>query len=189
LSSAGNVLNLKEPNAMSKARRGRALIVLSAVALVGSLISYNAVSKRREPLPQKVVTKIPPVYSKVKTLEVVGVKVLDENTPAASVSVEIFNNSDKAVMAVDLVCGEGAITKNGLTDEENPIVVIEPYGVTTIEMTFGAMTPNTPLVISAVTYADGTEEGVEESLRAMHRLREHDRAILKKEREKARKNP
>lgn len=165
----------------------RIILLLMAVAFVGSLIAFNAVTKRREIPDQKAVTSIPPVYSKVKTLEVVGVKVLDENTPAARVSVEIFNNSEKAVMAVDLVCGEGAITKNGLTDEENPIVVIEPYGVTTIEMNFGAMTPNAPLVVSAVTYADGSEEGDEESLRVMHRVRERDKAILKKEREKARK--
>jgi hypothetical protein len=78
-------------------------------------------------------------------------------------------------MAVDLVAGEGAVTKNGLTDEDNPIVVIPPHGTTTIEMGFGAMTPGAPLVVSAVTYDDGTDEGDEKSTRAMHMVRRRDR--------------
>ena len=82
-------------------------------------------------------------------------------------------------MAIDLVCGDGAVTKNGLTDEQNPLVVVPPYGNTTIEMSFSEMSVDAPLVVSAVTYADGTEEGDEKSLRAMHKLREHDRRMMK----------
>jgi hypothetical protein len=159
----------------------RIILLIVAVAAITSVIGFGVLSKRIESQRQKVTT-IPPVYSKVKTLEVVSTKIINENTPAAGVSVEIRNNSYKSVMAVDLVCGEGAITKNGLTDEENPIVVIEPYGVTTVEMAFGAMSPNAPLVVSAVTYDDGTEEGDEESLRIMHKIRDHDRAKLQEAR-------
>jgi len=130
------------------------------------------------------VTAIPPVFSKVRNIEIVSTKVINEGTPAVGASVEVSNNSDKAVMALDLVCGDGAVTKNGLTDELNPIVVIPPYGTTTIEMSFGEMTADAPLVISAVTYADGTEEGDEKSLRAMHKVREHDRKMMQEIRAK-----
>ena len=119
---------------------------------------------------------MPSVFSKVKNLEVVRAWIEGAGTPAVSAAVEIRNNSDKAVMAVDLVCGEGGITRNGLTDEEHPVVVIQPHGTTTVEMGFGEMTFGAPLVISAVTYADGTEEGEEASLKAMHMARAHDRA-------------
>lgn len=162
----------------------RLILLLIAVVVVGSLIGSAVLSKRRESQRQEVVTTIPPVFSKVKTLEVVSTKIVYENTPGAGVSVEIRNHSDKAVMAVDLVCGEGAVTTNGLTDEENPIVVIEPYGTTSLYMNFTAMTPGAPLVVSAVTYADGTEEGDETSLRLMHKGRDRDRAIIKMERER-----
>ena len=91
-------------------------------------------------------------------------------------------------MAVDVVAGEGAITKNGLTDQEHPIVVIEPYGTTIVEMAFSAMTPGAPLVVSAVTYADGSEEGNPASLDIMHRIRAHDRAKILAEREKQRES-
>ena len=124
---------------------------------------------------QKPAREVPPVYSIVNTVTVVSVKVIDADTSVPSVSVEVRNNSDKAIMAIDLVAGEGAVTKNGLTDEDNPIVVIPPHGTTTIEMTFSAMTPGAPLVVSAVTYEDGTDEGDEKSIRAMHMVRKRDR--------------
>ena len=157
--------------------RRRIILLIAAVMAIVSVLGAGVLSQR-SPSQRKIPTTIPPVYSKVKALEIVGVKIINEDTPAAGVSIEIRNNSYKTVMAVDLVCGEGAITKNGLTDEENPIVVIEPYGTTTIEMTFGAMTFGAPLVVSAVTYNDGTEEGDQESLRIMHKIREHDKAAI-----------
>ena len=68
-------------------------------------------------------------------------------------------------MAVDVVAGESGITKNGLTDQEHPLVVIEPYGTTKMEIPIGFADPGAALVVSAVTYADGTEEGEAESLK------------------------
>ena len=85
------------------------------------------------------------------------------------------------------MCGDGAITKNGLTDEQNPLVVIEPYNTTTLEMSFSEMTSDAPLVISAVTYADGTEEGDEKSLAIMHKIRVRDRERLRSQRKE--RNP
>jgi hypothetical protein len=60
---------------------------------------------------------MPQVFSKVKKLEVVRAWIENPGTDAAGVAVEIRNNSEKDVMAVDLMCGEGGVTKNGLTDE------------------------------------------------------------------------
>lgn len=169
---------------------GRKLIlrfILAALAIgVGSYLAIVTFSKRPEPQQRKV-TSMPPVYSKIPTIEILSSKVIEEGTPGASVEIEVKNNSPKAVMAIDLVCGEGGVTRNGLTDEENPIVVIEPYGTAKLHMTFGAMTPDAPLVISAVTYEDGMEEGDAKSLELMHRVRQRDRERLRAERQKERK--
>jgi hypothetical protein len=163
--------------------------LLAAILVAASVISAGVFSaKNQEPKKQwpkePRVTSMPVVFSKVKNLEVINAWIEDPGTPAVSAAVEIRNNSDKAVMAVDLVCGEGGITKNGLTDEEHPVVVIKPHDTTTVKMTFGAMTFGAPLVVSAATYADGTEEGDEASLKSMHRVRAHDRAELKAEKER-----
>lgn len=168
---------------MSKKR----LFSIGAVALAATVIATVSFSRGSRPiLPQR--QPLPPVLSIIKNLQVVSVREVYTGTPAAGVEVEIFNNSAKPVMAVDLVAGEGAITRNGLSDEENPIVVIEPFGTTTIMMSFGEMTPGAPLVVSAVTYADGSEEGDERSLRIMHKIRERNRAVMKAKREKQKGN-
>jgi hypothetical protein len=130
---------------------------------------------------------MPLVFSKIPSLEVVKATIIDADTPAARVAVEIRNNSDRIVMAVDLVSGEGGVTKSGLSDEDNPIVVIEPHGTTTIKMGFGEMTPGAPLVVNAVTYADGMEEGDESSLKVMHSGRDHNRAVSRARKEAARR--
>jgi hypothetical protein len=127
---------------------------------------------------QKPSQTIPPIISKVTRIEVVSSRVVNEDTPGVGVELTVRNLSAKPVMAIDLVAGDGAVTKNGLTDAENPIVVIEPYGTTTLFMAFGAMTPGSPLVISAVTYGDGEEEGDKKSLEIMHKIREHDKAQI-----------
>lgn len=87
-------------------------------------------------------------------------------------------------MAFDLVCGDGSITRNGLTDDENPVVVMKPNETTTIQMDFSEMTFGAPLVVSAVTYGDGAEEGDAKSLRRMHLARKHDRAVMKAKKER-----
>jgi hypothetical protein len=168
----------------------RKWIFISAALLITALVvaADGVFSARRQqpslPQEQPRVTSMPPVFSKVKKLEVVRTWIVDAGTPAMRAAVEVRNNSDKAVMAVDLVSGEGGVTRNGLTDEEHPIVVIPPHGTTTLEMTFASMTFGAPLVVAAVTYADGTEEGDAASLKAMHQVRAHGRAQIKAEKER-----
>ena len=162
---------------MSRRKLLLPLLVGVFAITIGAILGFAGFTKTRQ--TQRGVITVPLTYSKVKSIQIVAAKVMNEGTPAAGVAVEVRNDSEKAVMAIDLVCGEGAVTKNGLTDEENPIVVIPPFGSTTIEMSFSEMTPEAPLVVSAVTYGDGREEGDERSLRAMHKAREHDRQMMK----------
>lgn len=160
----------------------RIVLFAAAIAAVAAAVSIGVVSKSRQ--QKERVYALPQIYSKVKDLEVINATIIDAKTPAARVQLEIWNHSSQAVMAVHVVAGEGSIMRNGLEDAEHPLVVIEPYGTTTIEMAFGEMTPGAPLVVSAVTYADGAEEGVQESLKIMNKIRERDRARIQAEREK-----
>ena len=165
----------------------RKWVLLFASMLIGASLITAAVfsGKRQQAEQQPRVNHMPPVFSKVKNLEIVRASIWTlETGEAVGVEVEIKNNSKKNVMAVDLVCGDGAITRNGLTDEENPVVVMKPDETTTIRMDFSAMTFGAPLVVSAVTYGDGTEEGDKKSLRAMHLARKHDRAVMKAKKER-----
>jgi hypothetical protein len=173
----------------SRIAKRKWLLLFATLIITASVITAAVFSARRQkaqnPAEQQPrVNHMPPVFSKVKDLEIVRTWIIDPGGVGAGVAVEIRNNSKKNVMAVDLVCGEGGITRNGLTDEENPIIVMKPNETTTIQMSFTAMTFGAPLVVSAVTYDDGTEEGDEKSLRAMHLAREHDRKMIKAQKER-----
>jgi len=151
-------------------------IVLAAVVAGGVRIAKpQRPEKQGEKEPR--VTSMPAVFSKVKKLEVIRAWIVRQDTDVPAVSIEIKNNSDKDALAVDLVCGDGGITRNGLHDDEHPIVVLKAHGTMIMEINFSEMTFGAPLVVSAVTWADGTEEGDKHSLKMMHGIRERDRAM------------
>jgi hypothetical protein len=167
---------------LSKTLFRRVLVLASAAVLLALLLGSVVTSKKRESQQRKV-TSVPPVYSKVKSIEIVSIKTINEGTPTAGVEIEVKNKSNKPVMQIDLVAGDGAVTKNGLTDEDNPIVVIEPHGTTKLQMTFSEMSPDAPLVVSAVVFGDYTEEGDADSLKIMRKIRERDKEKIKAKKE------
>jgi hypothetical protein len=81
-------------------------------------------------------------------------------------------------MAVEVSCGEGSIATDGLEDDENPTVIIEPHSTLSAEMN-DELTPGHPIVITAAVFDDGKEEGEKSSLELMHRIRLRQRAMLK----------
>jgi hypothetical protein len=157
---------------MKRLTLSRKWLLLVPIVAIATGITVGVFSaKRQVSKQQKRVTELPEVKSHVPRLKVVGVSIKDPGTPAARAVVEIFNNSLLAVMAVEISTknrgDSGAVNIDGLTDPGNPIVVIEPWGRTTLEMNFGEMIPDAPLVISAAIFEDGTEEGDKWSLDAM----------------------
>jgi hypothetical protein len=126
----------------------------------------------------------PPVSSKVKDLEIINQRIVRPNTVMPGVAFAILNNSSRAVMAVEVACGEASISQDGLEDEERPTVIIEPYGTLTAEMN-GELTPGNPIVITAAIFDDGKEDGDKTSLTFMHKIRARQRAQLKAKKEAA----
>src|ERR1043166_10026637 len=128
-------------------------VLFVAVCVVGGVVLS---AKRQGPKkqlqtkhPKDWLASVPPVLSKVKNLEIVNPRVIGARTDMAGVAFEIVNKSQLPVMAIRLTCG-GGLTRDGLDDEDNPAVVIEPYGVLHAEM-HDELTPNAPIVISAAT--------------------------------------
>jgi hypothetical protein len=160
--------------------------IFAALVITASVISAGVYSARKQqpktPHPKDWLTSTPRVMSKVKDLEIINARIVRAGTDAPGVTFEIRNNSNRAVMAVDIMCGEAGITKDGLGDEEHPTVIIEPYGTLAAEMN-DELSPGLPIVLSGATFEDGTEEGSETSLKAIQRGRKHERARLKAERE------
>lgn len=167
-------------------RRNRLFLFAAVMLVTASVISAAVFSAiRQQPKtqhPKQWLTSTPPVSSKVKDLEIINERIVRPNTDIPGVAFEIRNNSGRAVMAIEIKCGSAGISKDGLEDEQTPTVIIEPYGTLTAEMN-DELTPGAPIVISAATFEDGTEEGDDASVKFMQRLRARERARHRAERE------
>jgi len=86
---------------------------LLTATVIGSAV-FSAKRQQKKWPSEPRVTSMPPVSSKVKSLEIVRTWIEDPGTPHASAALEVRNNSGKDVMAVDLMCGDGGVTRNGL---------------------------------------------------------------------------
>lgn len=154
------------------------LAVVTLAVLSGGVFSARKQEPKTHQHPKEWLRTTPPVASKVKDLEIINQRIVRPNTDAPGVAFEIRNNSTRSVMAVRISCGQAGISTDGLEDDENPKVIIEPYGTLSAEMN-DELTPGEPMVITAAVFQDGTEEGQEFSLDLLRKIRLRQRAVLK----------
>ncbi|HEV3470088.1 MAG TPA: hypothetical protein VG148_12260 [Pyrinomonadaceae bacterium] len=160
-----------------KTRIGKRLLAATgALLLVALCVSGIAVARR---LPQKKM-HLPKEYrSEVKDLEVEGAKVRGEGTDDPVLVVVLRNKSALAVTSYTVTVGNIHVGQDGgLSVSDDPLTVIEPYGTTEVYIPVSNFTNDEPLVVTAVFYADGTEDGREQ----VRRWTRDDRAQRKAER-------
>lgn len=172
--------------------KGTWFLVVAAVMLVAASVIVFTGKRQpnlsgtqqqpKRPPPRDWLTSVPPVSSKVKDLEIINARIVRPGTDAAGVAFEIRNNSPRGVMAISITSGGPSISKDGLSDEDNPTVIIEPYGTLTAEMN-GELTPGAPIEVISAAFEDGAEEGDETSLKFMHKIRVRERARHKAEKQ------
>lgn len=169
------------------ARCNRILFFVAAVILMASLVSLAAFRKiRQEPKQQRRVTlnatrvtTLPPVFSRVKDLEVTGATLVNQGTSQAAVAIDIVNNSDQPVISLEITAGDdkdwSSLGIDGLEDPDNPQVTIPPHSLKTFTLFLGTVLEGFPVVITGVVFANGAEDGDARSLDIMHRDRERNK--------------
>jgi len=158
-------------------RHRRILLFTLGMLIVASTIVAAVFSAKR--LQRRLAQdSVPQILSNVKDLEAINARIVRANTETSGIAFEVFNKSNRAVMAIRIKSGNAAISKDGLRDDEHPIVVIEPHGLLPVEMT--ELTPNAPIIIASATFQDLKEEGEQSSIDFMRTNRKH----YKKERDK-----
>lgn len=173
----------------SPRKPNRHAVLVAVVVLFMACFSLGVFSARKQqptaqqqnPPTKEWLFSIPPAHSKVKDLEIVNVRIVRSGTDAPGVAFDILNKAGRPVMAIRISCGNSAISQDGLEDEEQPKVIIEPYGALSAEMT-GELTPGKPIVIASATFQDGKEEGDALSLEMMRKTRKTIRARIEAER-------
>ena len=114
--------------------------------------------------------------SEVKNLKVESHWMENEGTPDATLVVVIRNKSSLAVTQVSVTVADLTVSRDGGLDVDEPLTVIEPYGTKEFMIPLTNFTDESPFVISAAIYADGTDEGRAQQLRWAHKDREAGRA-------------
>jgi len=145
------------------------LAVASAMAIGGFRKNQPTQDKSQEPRTYKPehVTIPPYVQSKIKNLEIVKVILINQGSTAAGLAIDVMNNRDQAVVALDFVSGDATFTGlriDGLLQEGKQLVVIPPHSSKTFKWGLGEVIENETVFLAAAVFADGAEEGDKRSL-------------------------
>jgi len=150
-----------------------ALVLLCLLAAAAGVTALTAARRPQEPRKVFVPKRF---LSEVKKLKVESHRVENEGTPDASLVVLIRNKSDLAVTKVSVTIADLTVSSDGGLERDEPAAIIEPRGTKEFSIPLTNFIDDSPLVISAAIYADGTEEGREVLLKEAHAAREERRA-------------
>ena len=170
-------------------RKIKPVVYLCAAVLIAASMAGAGVATRKRAVRQQkqerhlVTDTLPQVIHKVKDLKVVKAAIEDQGKPSAEAVFEIANNSDLPVTAFTLTFGSVSVGRDGGISVDEPVIVIEPRGTTTLEIPVSNFDSDIPIIVAAVVYADGTEDGPDVVLEMMHQ----QRAKAKAERDAKRK--
>ncbi|HYY94827.1 MAG TPA: hypothetical protein VE713_09940 [Pyrinomonadaceae bacterium] len=157
------------------------VIILVSASVLGIAMGTRSV-KRGQIQREPVTDTLPPVSSKVKGLEVVNAGIKHQGEPGAEAFLVIKNKSDVGVTAYTVTFGDASVGKDGGLSTDEPVVIIEPHGKTTLSFPLSNLEKGVPIVVTGVFYADGSEEGLPIILKWMHddRVQEKEKRDAKK---------
>ena len=171
---------------MNNSQTFRRVLLISALLLLTSAIAAGVYTKasrlqKKESNHQRTyqaakVKAAPPVSSRVKGLEISVVNLINEGTPEAAISIDVTNNRDEAVMALDFVAGKNVYSGlriDGLLFEDSPVVVLPPHSLKTFTWSLSEIIEGETIFLAAAVFADGKEEGDKRSLDGIKVHRRH----------------
>lgn len=120
-------------------------------------------------------SKLPPIKSCVEHIKLVKAELINQGDSQVA-SLELENQAYVGVISISLETivdkAKYGVLESGFSPDKPPAIVIAPGERKTI--TIGNLGPDSPIRIGAVTFADGTEEGCESSLKRMREMKDHD---------------
>ncbi len=184
---------------MNNLKTHRSLLLLSVFVLLSSALAtgvYTQASKsqkKQKDHPRTYeatkVTAAPEVRSAIKGLDISKVSLINQGTPEAAIDIDVINNRDEDVMAVDFIAGVGKSTSggfamDGLLFEDNPLVIIPRHSLRTFTWYLGSILEGETPFLAVAIFSDGKEEGDKESLDRLKKSRVHHQEKWRKEKAK-----
>ena len=156
------------------------VLVCATILFAASVVRITAVKRSAGQQPRQemryVTDTLPPIVHKVRKLRIVKATIENPGTPQATVVLKFRNNSDVAVTAFTITNGDLSVGQDGGISVDEPVTVIEPHGTTTFDIPVGNFERDVPIILAAVLYADGTQEGQDIVLEMIHEQRATEKA-------------
>lgn len=182
---------------MDNSKTIRRLILLSTMLVFSSAIAVRVYTHApRYQTKQKghartyeaaKVTSVPQVISKIKDLEISGVRLINEGKPEAALAIDVTNKRDDAVMALDFVAGKNqysGLRIDGLLQEDSVVTIIPPHFLKTFTWSLSEIMEGQTVFLASAVFANGREEGDKRSLDGMKVHRRHFQQNLRDEKAK-----
>lgn len=138
-----------------------ASVIAATTVLVKKKAEANQ-SKASRTYAARPVQDLPHAFSQVKGLEISSMSLENQGTPEAAFVINVTNNRDVAVMAIDFVSGKdtySGLSQDGLLDEDNPQIIIPPHSLGTFTWYLGGIIEGEGIKLAAAIFSDGKEEG------------------------------
>src|SRR2546423_15670712 len=127
---------MKNAKTLRKLLLSTTILILSSV-LAASIYTRASKSQQKEREHPRIynpteVTSPPEVKSDIKGLQIASVTLINQGTQAASILIELINNRDEAVMALDFISGKNdrsAMSTDGLLKERRPQALSPPHSL------------------------------------------------------------
>lgn len=174
----------KESSMQSNLQKVTIAVSVCAAILVAASVyrvtAYKRIAQQQHKQIEYVTDKLPPIEHKVAGVRIVKAILEKPGTPDARVVLKFRNYTDVAVTDFTITAGDISVGPDGGLDNDVPETVLEPRGTRTLELPASNFEKDAPIVLAAVVYADGNEEGEDIVLEMIH----NRRADAKAERDK-----
>jgi hypothetical protein len=158
---------------MDTSKTFRRVLLLSSLLVVSSAVAagvYIQTSKsQKKPKDHSsgydaaTVTEAPEVRSLVKGLDITTVTLIDQGTPQAAIVIDVTNQRDEDVMAVDFESGVGKNTSAGISLDglaaDEPLVIIPRHSLKSFTWHLGEILQGETAFLAVAVFSDGKEEG------------------------------
>lgn len=142
-------------------------LVLSSVIAAGVYIQTSKSQRKPKDHPSgydaATITEAPEVRSDIKGLDITGVSLINQGTPEAAIVIDVTNQRDEDVMAVDFIAGKGKSTSSGIAMDglalEEPLVIIPRHSLKSFTWHLGEILEGETVFLAVAIFSDGKEEG------------------------------
>ena len=147
-------------------------VCIGLVAWFALLEGASRASQEKSQRPT--LSKLPKIKSCVQHVKLVKAELVDQGDAQVAV-LEVENQAYVGVISISIETtvdqSTYSVVECAFSPDKPPLIIIPPHEKRTIQI--GNLAANSPILIGAVMFSDGTEEGCGSSVKTMREIKDH----------------